>query len=84
ARQIFGEFKSGNRTKEMSAQIAGVTENFNKTMDRINSGQGTVGQFVVNPQFEDSLRGVERQVTWLTTQVPKHPSKYVSIRLALF
>ena len=57
---------------------------FNGTIDKINSGQGTLGQLVVNPQLYDSLNGATREFQSLAKDMRANPKKFLTIRLTLF
>jgi hypothetical protein len=57
---------------------------FNGTIDKINSGQGTLGQFVVNPQLYESLNGATREFQALARDMRSNPKKFLTIRLPLF
>ena len=54
---------------------------FNGTIDKINSGQGTLGQLVVNPQLYDSLTGATREFQSLAKDMRANPKKFLTIRL---
>ena len=56
----------------------------NGTMDKINSGQGTLGQFMVNPQLYESLTGATREFQSLAKDMRANPKKFLTIRLTLF
>jgi phospholipid/cholesterol/gamma-HCH transport system substrate-binding protein len=53
-------------------------------MDKINSGQGTLGQLMVNPQMYDALAGATREFQGLAKDVRTNPKKFLSIRLTIF
>ncbi len=55
---------------------------FNVTVDKINAGQGTLGQFVVNPQLYDALNGATREFQGLAKDMHANPKKFLSVRLA--
>ena len=57
---------------------------FNGTIDKINAGQGTLGQMLVNPQLYDSLTGATREFQSLAKDMRANPKKFLTIRLALF
>ena len=57
---------------------------FNTTMDKINAGQGTLGQFMVNPQLYDSLNGATHEFQSLAKDMRANPKKFLTIRLTLF
>jgi phospholipid/cholesterol/gamma-HCH transport system substrate-binding protein len=54
------------------------------TLARIDSGQGTLGQLIVNPQLRDSLQRVSEELNRLTADFGKHPLRFVQIRFGLF
>ena len=56
----------------------------NATIDKIDSGQGTLGQFLVNPQLYDSLTGATREFQQLAKDMRANPKKFLTIRLVLF
>ena len=53
-------------------------------MDKINAGQGTLGQFLVNPQLYDALNGATREFQSLAKDMRANPKKFLTIRLTLF
>jgi phospholipid/cholesterol/gamma-HCH transport system substrate-binding protein len=57
---------------------------FNTTMDKLNAGNGTLGQFLVNPQLYDSLTGATREFQSLARDMRANPKKFLTIRLTLF
>lgn len=84
ARSLIADFNAGNRT---SAVLNGIQQLSNKLEDsitRIESGQGTVGQLLVNPQLLDSLRKADRELNGLTADLKKHPTHFSAIRFGLF
>jgi phospholipid/cholesterol/gamma-HCH transport system substrate-binding protein len=54
------------------------------TIDKINSGQGTIGQLMVNPQLYDSLNGTTRELHELLKDFRANPKKFLRIQLHLF
>ena len=51
---------------------------------RINAGQGTIGQLMVNPQLYESLNGTTREFHEFMKDFRKNPKKFLSIKLGLF
>jgi phospholipid/cholesterol/gamma-HCH transport system substrate-binding protein len=64
--------------------MSAILRKVDTSMDRLNAGQGTLGQLMVNPQLYDSLTGVTREVNSLLVDVHKNPKKFLTIRLTLF
>jgi phospholipid/cholesterol/gamma-HCH transport system substrate-binding protein len=61
-----------------------ITAKVNATLDKINAGQGTIGQLMVNPQLYDSLNGATREAQSLVKDMRANPKKFLRIKLALF
>jgi phospholipid/cholesterol/gamma-HCH transport system substrate-binding protein len=53
-------------------------------MDKINSGQGTLGQLMVNPQLYEAMTGATREFQSLAKDMRANPKKFLSLRLVLF
>ena len=53
-------------------------------IDKLNSGQGTLGQLLVNPQLYDSLNGTTREMQGLLQDMHKNPKRFLTIQLKLF
>ena len=56
----------------------------NGTVDKLNAGQGTVGQLLVNPQLYESLNGTTRELHDLLRDFRANPKKFLSIKLKIF
>ena len=50
-------------------------------MDRINSGQGTFGQLMVNPQLSEALAGTTREFQELAKGLRANPGKFIALKL---
>ena len=61
-----------------------VVAKVNATVDKLNSGQGTIGQLVVNPQLYESMNGATRELQGLIKDMHANPKKFLRIKLALF
>ena len=53
-------------------------------LDKINAGQGTIGQLLVNPQLYDSVNGATRELNGLLKDFRANPKKFLYIKLGLF
>ena len=53
-------------------------------LDKINAGQGTIGQLLVNPQLYDSVNGATRELNGLLKDFRANPKKFLHIKLGLF
>ncbi len=68
----------------MYKQFTDLTAKLDATIDRINSGQGTVGQLLVNPQMYDAMNGAMREFQSLAKDMRANPKKFLRIKLAIF
>jgi phospholipid/cholesterol/gamma-HCH transport system substrate-binding protein len=66
---------------QLQARFDELTVRIDGMMDKINSGQGTVGQLMVNPQLNETLAGATREVQELSEGLKKNPLKMVRFRL---
>ena len=58
-----------------------MTVKIDGMMDKINSGQGTVGQLMVNPQLNEALAGTTREFQELAKGLKANPRKFIALRL---
>ena len=87
-----GESQRGQRARreklltddEIYKQLTLIGQKVNTAMDKINSGQGTIGQLMVNPQLYDALTGTTREMNALVKDVRANPKKFLRIKLAIF
>ena len=76
-----GKGTAGKLLKDDAAatsRLDALMARFNTTMDKINSGQGTLGQLVVNPQLYESLNGVTREFQSLAKDMRANPKKFLT------
>jgi phospholipid/cholesterol/gamma-HCH transport system substrate-binding protein len=50
----------------------------------MTAGQGTLGQFLVNPELYQSLTETTREAQALAKDMRANPKKFLTIRLTLF
>jgi phospholipid/cholesterol/gamma-HCH transport system substrate-binding protein len=53
-------------------------------LDKVNSGQGTIGQLLTNPQMYENLNGATRELHGLMRDFRANPKKFLRIKLAIF
>ena len=53
-------------------------------LDKINSGQGTLGQLLVNPSLYQSLDSTALEINGLMKDFRANPKKFLRIKLAIF
>ena len=49
------------KNDDLHNRFTELVTKLNGTVDKINAGQGTIGQFMVNPQLYESLNGATRE-----------------------
>jgi phospholipid/cholesterol/gamma-HCH transport system substrate-binding protein len=84
AKSLTASFNAGNRTTNLMNRMRVVAEHLDDTLDRIESGQGTIGQFIVNPQLRESLSRMSEEMNRLTADIKQHPTRFAEIRFGLF
>jgi phospholipid/cholesterol/gamma-HCH transport system substrate-binding protein len=84
AKGLLDEFQRDRRPSEAMARLQTTGDKMAALLQRIDSGQGTAGQFLVNPQLRDSLKRAETELDSLIAGISKHPLRYVAIRFGLF
>jgi phospholipid/cholesterol/gamma-HCH transport system substrate-binding protein len=55
-----------------------------QTLDKVNSGQGTLGQLMVNPQLYDAMTGATREANSLIKDIRANPKKFLNLKLSIF
>jgi phospholipid/cholesterol/gamma-HCH transport system substrate-binding protein len=84
AKSVMAEFNRNGRNDKLMADFRRVSDRMDDLMSRIRSGQGAIGQFLVNPQLTDSLARVREELNSFEADFRKHPRQFVSLRFALF
>jgi phospholipid/cholesterol/gamma-HCH transport system substrate-binding protein len=84
AKQLLDEFSRDKRPAQVMDGLQKTGDKATALMKRIDSGQGTAGQFLVNPQLRDTLKRAEAELKSVTAEVKAHPLRSVSIRVGLF
>lgn len=89
ARQEFDSLKTAANSrianiKDLQRRFDLLTGRFDGIVSRINAGQGTLGQFAVNPQLSEALGGTSNELQGLMKAMRANPKKFFTIRLGLF
>ena len=78
-----GELKKARvrspRSDQLQARFDDCRVKIDGMMDKIRSGQGTVGQLLVNPQLNEALAGTTREFQELMKGLRTNPRKFVTI-----
>jgi phospholipid/cholesterol/gamma-HCH transport system substrate-binding protein len=69
------------RLAELQGRFDELTGRVYRMMDKLNSGQGTLGQSTVNPQLDAALAGMTREVQDLSKALKTNPLKMVRFHL---
>ena len=84
-RALQAEMKTGKgsmaRLDQLRARFNELKSKIDGVMARINSGQGAIGQLMINPQLNEALAGTTREFQELAKGLQKNPRKFVSIRV---
>jgi len=83
-KQLFESVSADKRPSELFQQVQATNDKIGALIDRIDAGQGSLGQLLVNPQLRDSLNRVQRELNSLTAAIAKHPTRFVQLRFGLF
>jgi phospholipid/cholesterol/gamma-HCH transport system substrate-binding protein len=79
------ELKSGKgsaaKVSQLQARLDELSVKIEDMMSRIDSGQGTIGQLLVNPQFNDALAGTTREFQELFKGLKTNPMKFVKLKV---
>jgi phospholipid/cholesterol/gamma-HCH transport system substrate-binding protein len=82
---VEGELKAGKgsfaRLDQLQARFDELTVKIDGMMDKIRSGQGTVGQLLVNPQLNEALAGTTREFQELMKGLRTNPRKFVKFKI---
>jgi phospholipid/cholesterol/gamma-HCH transport system substrate-binding protein len=69
------------KVDQLQARLDELTLKIDAMMNKINSGQGTVGQLLVNPQLNEALAGTTREFQELAKGLKTNPKKFVALKL---
>jgi phospholipid/cholesterol/gamma-HCH transport system substrate-binding protein len=72
------------KSDDLANQLHETLARLDTTIDKINSGQGTIGQLLVNPSLYESLDGTMREAHSLMKDFRANPKKFLTIKLVLF
>jgi phospholipid/cholesterol/gamma-HCH transport system substrate-binding protein len=79
------EVQKGNgsvaKLGELQARFDELTVKMDRMMDKINSGQGTAGQLMVNPQLSEALAGTTREFGELAKGLKANPKKFITLKV---
>jgi phospholipid/cholesterol/gamma-HCH transport system substrate-binding protein len=79
------EIKAGKgsfaKLGQLQTRLDELTFKIDGMMDKINSGQGTAGQLMVNPQLNEALAGTTREFQELAKGLKANPKKFIALRL---
>ena len=69
---------------ELHNQLQATMGRLDTLLDKINNGQGTIGQLLVNPSLYQNLDSTTREVNGLMKDFRANPKKFLRIKLGLF
>lgn len=84
-RTLQSELTSGKgslgKFNALQQRFDALTVKWDSMMNRMTSGQGTIGQLMVNPELDEALAGATREVQELAKGLKTNPRKLVSIKI---
>lgn len=79
------EMKSGNgslaKFDQLQSRIDALMARLDSMKDKVNSGQGTLGQLLVNPQLNEALAGTTREFQEFAKGLRANPRKFVTLKI---
>jgi phospholipid/cholesterol/gamma-HCH transport system substrate-binding protein len=72
------------KSEDLSNQLKATITKLDTILDKVNSGQGTIGQLLVNGQLYDNLNGATRELHLLMKDFRANPKKFLRIKLSIF
>ena len=69
---------------DLHNQLQATIGRLDTLLDKINNGQGTLGQLLVNPSLYQNLDSTTREVNGLMKDFRANPKKFLRIKLGLF
>jgi phospholipid/cholesterol/gamma-HCH transport system substrate-binding protein len=69
------------KVNALQQRFEALTVKWDAMMDRMLSGQGTLGQLMVNPQLEETIAGASREVQELAKGLKTNPKKFVKLKI---
>lgn len=61
----------------LRTELEGATSNLNQILDKINSGEGTIGKLVNDPAVYDNVEELSRELTELIKNLNENPGRYL-------
>jgi phospholipid/cholesterol/gamma-HCH transport system substrate-binding protein len=68
----------------LSTQLKATLGKVDSIIDKVSTGQGTIGQLLVNQQLYDNLNGATREMHLLMKDFRSNPKKFLRIKLSIF
>jgi phospholipid/cholesterol/gamma-HCH transport system substrate-binding protein len=72
------------KSDEFANQLHDTLAKLDTTLDKVNSGEGTIGQMLVNPALYNTLDGTMLELHGLLKDFRTNPKKFLRIKLGLF
>jgi phospholipid/cholesterol/gamma-HCH transport system substrate-binding protein len=72
------------KSDDLHNQLQATMGRLDMLLDKVNSGQGTIGQLLVNPSLYQNLDSTTREINGLMKDFRADPRKFLRIKLAIF
>ena len=76
--------RTAELSDELSDEISATVNRLDVMLDKVNAGQGTIGQLLVIQQLYDNLNGTAQEMHGLMKDFRANPKKFLRIKLSLF
>jgi phospholipid/cholesterol/gamma-HCH transport system substrate-binding protein len=74
----------GPRLTKLQARFSDLQDRLQSSVNRIASGQGTLGQLTVNSQLASAIQSTSTEFQALTRDLKANPRKFLSFTVKLF
>jgi phospholipid/cholesterol/gamma-HCH transport system substrate-binding protein len=69
---------------EIDKRLTEIRTKIDAAVGKMNSGEGTIGQLMINPKLTDALAAASNEFHAATKAFAAHPKKFMTIRVTLF
>ncbi len=69
---------------EFQAKFRDTVYKLDAVTDKVNSGEGTIGQLLVNPSVYNNADAMLSETRNLVTQIRENPKKYLTFHVKVF
>jgi len=83
--EVYGKVQEGvAKDPAFEAKFRDTVDKLDAVIDKVNSGQGTIGQLLVNPSVYNNADAMLSETRNLVTQIRENPKKYLTFHVKVF